>query len=157
MRRKDREVSDFNEMISIMKKCDCCRLAMHDDAFPYIVPMNFGMKVEEEQVYLYFHCAKEGKKLDLIRKDNRVSFEMDCKHELIVNAEEMDCTMNYESVIGQGIIEFVKEEDKEEALKIIMEQYHSEPFEINPKIIPFTTVLRLKVLNMKGKRRVKIH
>ena len=47
-------------MMKIIAKCDTCRLALFDDEFPYIVPLNFGTDVEEGQLYLYFHSAKEG-------------------------------------------------------------------------------------------------
>ena len=157
MRRKDREITDFNEMISIIKKCDSCVLAFHDDDFPYIVPMNFGLSIEDNQVYLYFHCANEGKKLDLIRQDNRVTFEMDCEHNFILYEERMSCTMGYASVIGHGIMEFVSDEDKYQALKILMKQYHAEDFKFNTDMINVTTVLRMKVLDMVAKRRNNIH
>ena len=75
MRRKDREITDFDEMMKIIAKCDTCRLALFDDEFPYIVPLNFATDVEEGQLYLYFHSAKVGTKLDLIRKNNKVTFE----------------------------------------------------------------------------------
>ena len=67
MRRKDREITDFDEMMKIIAKCDTCRLVLFDDEFPYIVPLNFGTDVEEGQLYLYFHSAKVGTKLDLIK------------------------------------------------------------------------------------------
>jgi len=67
MRRKDREVTDFQEIIEIMKKCDVCRLAFNDQGFPYVIPLNFGLDVVGDQVFLYFHSALKGKKLDLIR------------------------------------------------------------------------------------------
>ena len=107
MRRKDREITDFHEMIDIMKKCDSCIVAMNDGDFPYVVPMNFGLEVQGEQVFLYFHCAMEGKKLDLLKKDNRVTFEMDCDHNFILYEERMSCTMGYSSVIGHGTIDKV--------------------------------------------------
>lgn len=154
MRRKDREVADFAEQMAIIKKCDVCRIALNDeDGFPYIVPMNFGMDVQDGQLYLYFHCATEGKKLDLIRKDNRAFFEMDCGHQLILNQERMSCTMTYESVMGKGTLEFVAEEEKHDALKILMGQYHAEDFPFNTAMIPVTTVLRMTVTEMTGKRR----
>lgn len=78
MRRKDREVTDFSEIIEIMKNCDVCRLALNDDGFPYILPLNFGMAVNGDKITLYFHSALEGYKVGLIQKDNRASFEMDC-------------------------------------------------------------------------------
>ena len=121
MRRKDREITDFDEMMKIIAKCDTCRVAMFDETFPYIVPFNFGTDLEDDQLYLYFHCAMEGKKLDLIAKDNRVTFEMDCDHNFILYEERMSCTMGYESVIGHGVIETVPDENKYESLKILME------------------------------------
>ena len=153
MRRKDREITNFNEMIEIIKKCDSCVLALNDEGFPYLVPMNFGMDIEDNQLYLYFHCAKEGKKLELIQKDNRASFEMDCEHKLVLQEEEMECSMGYASVIGQGIIEFVAEEDKFDALKILMGQYRSRDFKFDTRMLGVTTVLKMKVLNMTGKRK----
>ena len=153
MRRKDREITDFNDMIEIVKKCDSCVLALNEEGFPYLIPMNFGMDIEDGQLYLYFHCASEGKKLDLIRKDNRASFEMDCEHKLVLQEEEMECTMGYASVIGQGTIEFVVEEDKLQALKVLMRQYRSEDFQFDTRMLKVTTVLKMKVIHMTGKRK----
>ncbi len=156
MRRKDREITDFNEMINIVKKCDSCVLGLNDSGFPYLIPMNFGMNVEDGQLYLYFHCASEGRKLELIRKDNRVAFEMDCEHKLVLKEDEMECTMGYASVIGQGTIEFVQEEDKFNALKILIGQYRDNDFKFDTGMLKVTTVLKMKVLNMTGKRK-KVH
>lgn len=157
MRRKDREITDFNEIMKIIEKCDTCRLALFDDDFPYIVPLSFGIDSEDGQVYLYFHCATEGKKLDLIRKNNKATFEMDCEHNIILYDERMSCTMGYASVIGHGLIEFVEDQDKFEALKIMMRHYHSEDFKFNTVTMKVTTVFKLKVLDMTGKRRNNIH
>lgn len=158
MRRTDREITDFNDMIQIIKKCESCVIAMNDDGYPYVVPLNFGLDIEEgNQVYLYFHCAMEGKKLDLLKKDNRVTFEMDCEHQFILYEERMSCTMGYASVIGHGTMEVVPDEKKYGALKILMRQYHSEDFEFNTDMIKATMVLRLKVSDMIGKRRNNVH
>ena len=157
MRRKDREITDFDAIVQIIRACHSCVLGLNDDGFPYLVPMNFGMDIEEGQLYLYFHCANEGKKLDLIRKDNRVTFEMDCEHNFILYEERMSCTMGFASVIGHGTISFVPEEEKLDALKILMRQYHAEDFRFNTDMVPATTVLRLKVSDVIGKRRNNIH
>ncbi|MBM6678272.1 pyridoxamine 5'-phosphate oxidase family protein [Faecalicoccus pleomorphus] len=157
MRRKDREIKDFDKILQIMRQCDSCVLALNDDGFPYMVPLNFGMDIEDGQLYLYFHCAMQGKKLDLIRKDNRATFEMDCDHNFILYDERMSCTMGYSSVVGHGIIEFVEEEKKYEALKILMRQYHAEDFQFNKDMIKVTTVLTMKVLDITGKHRNNIH
>ena len=157
MRRKDREITDFNEIIDIIKKCDVCRIALNDDEYPYVVPLNFGLDVQGNQVFFYFHAAMEGKKLDLIAKDNRATFEMDCDHNFILYEERMSCTMGYASVIGHGTIEIVADEDKYESLKILMRQYHAEDFKFNTDMMKVTTVLNMTVTDMLGKRRNNIH
>ena len=65
--------------------------------------------------------------------------------------------MGYASVIGHGTIEFVPDAQKFDALKILMRHYHSEDFPFNTDIMKATTVFRLKVLDMTGKRRNNIH
>ena len=135
MRRSDREITEFSEIIDVIKKCDVVRLAFNDKDCPYIVPLNFGMTVDGRDVVLYFHSALEGKKLELMREDSRVSFEMDCSHELHFDYSTGHCTMGYESVMGKGRLEFVNDADKAAALKILVDRY------------------KLTVESMTGKRR----
>lgn len=63
MRKSDREITDFQELITVMRGCDVCRLALHDEPYPYILPLNFGLEVDGETVRLYFHGANTGTKL----------------------------------------------------------------------------------------------
>ena len=59
VRRSDRQIKDFKEIVEVIKKCDVCRIALNDAGYPYMIPLNFGMKTEEEQITLYFHGAGE--------------------------------------------------------------------------------------------------
>ena len=153
MRRRDREITDRNEIIDVMKRCDVCRLALNDEGYPYILPLNFGMEADEENIVLYFHGAEKGRKYELIEKDNRVSFEMDCAHRLVVDEERGHCTMEYESVIGRGRVEMVQEEEKREALRSLMRQYHPENVNFDERAMPRTSVFKLTVEEMTGKKR----
>ena len=155
MRRQDREITDKNEIIEIMARCDVCRLAFNDREYPYILPLNFGMEEKNGHIILYFHSALEGYKTELIEKDNRVSFEMDCKHELKYDEEKGYCTMAYESVIGRGRVEVLPDEEKANALRKIMGHYHhSEDTYFNPAAIPRTLVYMLSVEEMTAKRKL---
>lgn len=155
MRRSDREVKEFHDMIGIMEKCDVCRIALHDESYPYIVPLNFGMEVKGQKITLYFHGAVEGKKYELMKKDNRAGFEMDCSHRLVTDEIQGNCTMEYESVMGRGYIEIVPEEEKEDALCLLMKHYHLEDFPFEKNILPVTTVFKLTVEEISGKRLMK--
>ena len=79
MRRNDREIKDRKEIDGIIRRCRVCRLAMCDDGQPYIVPLNFGY----DGRFLYFHAAPEGRKIDIIKRNNRVGFEFDILHDIV--------------------------------------------------------------------------
>lgn len=153
MRRSDREIKNTDEIIDVMRRCDVCRLALNDGGYPYILPLNFGMKTENGVITLYFHGASEGRKFEVIAADNRASFEMDCSHRLVSNEETGHCTMEYESVIGRGRVEIVPDDKKYEALRVLMAHYHLEDFTFSREAIPRTTVLKLTVEQFTGKRR----
>ena len=157
MRRADREITNFDELIAVMRGCDVCRLALHDEPYPYILPLNFGLEADGGTVRLYFHGADTGTKYDLIARNPNASFEMDRGHGLILDDEHGNCTMTYESVIGQGRITVVPDSGKEHALRVLMAQYRAPDFPFSTAVIPRTTVLCLTVEHMTGKRRVKKH
>jgi len=156
MRRQDREVSDRKEIIEIMRKCDVCRIAFFDEEYPYILPLNFGGSYEGSDLELFFHGAKEGKKLSLIQNNPRVSFEMDCSHKLITGEKACNYTMEYESVCGNGEIVMLKDHDKVMALTHIMKQYSKgSTFEFGDNELKAITAFKLKVNQITGKRLTK--
>ena len=154
MRRSDREITDFSQLVQVMEQCDVCRLALHDTPYPYILPLNFGMVTAGQQVTLYFHGAKTGQKYTLIEKDPHVSFEMDCHHQLVTDRAACKCAMAYESVIGQGVVQSVMGEEKLVGLTALMRHYHTEAnFCFLPEVVAHTRVFKLVVHTMTGKRR----
>lgn len=156
MRRKDREVVEREEILAIIKRCDVCRLALNDDGYPYVVPLNFGLVEKEDgSLRLVFHSALEGRKLELIARDPRASFEMDCRHELRYDESRGVCTMAYESVIGRGTVEILKDEEKAEALQALVDQYYpGQKKYYNPAAISRTAVYALDVESVTGKRNM---
>lgn len=144
MRRKDREITDLHQMEEIIRRCDVCRLAFFDEEYPYILPINFGFERVGEGFVFYFHSAKQGKKLDLIRRDSRVSFELDGAHQLIEGEKACDYSMEYESVIGSGRAEILEGAEKLHALKMIMRQYAGgREFEIKEPMAEAVAIFRV--------------
>lgn len=155
MRRKDREITDLEEIKGIMDKCDVCRVGLFDEKYPYIVPLNFGYEQKDSALELYFHGAKEGKKLSLIKQNNKACFEMDCSHNLVVGEDACDYTMEFESVIGYGTIVLLEEEEKMDALKGLMKQYTKDSnLTYNPMDVKAVTVFKLVVEEITGKRLI---
>lgn len=154
MIRRDREVTDIDDILDIISKCDVCRIALNgDDGYPYIVPLNFGYNLHDGIITLFFHSALHGKKHELIAIDSRASFEMDCSHHLFSVEERGYCTMNYESVTGHGMIEYVTDEaERLRALTLMTDRYHNgKHFEFNTSAMPRTSVYKLTVTDIVGK------
>ena len=102
MRRNDRAVTDPSEMVEIMSRCEVLHLAIAAQPAPYLLPVNFGM--EPDGMTLYVHGAADGTKYGLLAQNNQVGFEMECTNGLVLDEADHSCTMNYESVIGWGVV-----------------------------------------------------
>jgi hypothetical protein len=154
MRRNDRELSAISEIEDVISNSDVCRIALTDKNIPYIVTLNFGYISSPEKL-LYFHCAPAGKKLDMIRKNNYVCFEMDTDHQITKGEKGCDWGMTFRSVIGYGKIYFVEEnEEKIMGLNSIMSHYGGlAPFDYDEKVFNHTTILRLEIAEMTGKKK----
>lgn len=154
MRKKDREIKDTKELEEILQKADVCRIAFAVDGVPYVVSMNFGY-IWKDQLTLYFHCAKEGKKLELMKKNNMVCFEIDTDHEIVKAANACDWGMKYRSIVGLGLLESVAEaKEKGEGLDCIMDHYgFNGKKEYDEKVLNMTEVLKLTVTEFTGKKK----
>lgn len=153
MRRADRQV--FGEdMNAILLGAKVLRLAMVDDKKPYIVPMNFGAELVDGQFIIYVHAAREGRKIDVLRKNPAVCFEVDGAHALIVGDAACEYGFAYESVIGEGVAEFVEgEAEKIRGLRAIMR--HQAGVDVptfGAAALNAAFVIKISVRTMTGKR-----
>jgi nitroimidazol reductase NimA-like FMN-containing flavoprotein (pyridoxamine 5'-phosphate oxidase superfamily) len=148
MRRKEKEITDKTGVESVIRKATVCRLAFSEDDRPYIVPLCFGYRDNT----LYFHSAREGRKLDILKKNDRVCFEMDVDQELVESENACEWTMKFRSVIGFGKASLVEDPDlKLKALDTIMEHYTKGSFQYKEAAIPRIVVIRVDIENMTGK------
>ena len=158
MRRKDRELVDIMKILSVMQQCQVCHLAFYDEGYPYIIPMNFGLDYKDGHISLYFHGAKEGHK-HLLQKNNHVAFSMEVTHGIMTGPQvgACECTMEFESVCGTGIIEYIPEGEKIQALQKILEHYQiteGEEYHFHKEIVPSLSVLKLHVHSVTGKNEL---
>ena len=120
MRRSDKLINDTEVIEQILNESSICRIAFSVDGEAYIVPVNYGYKDNK----LYIHSAPEGQKIDFIKKNNRVCFEMELDHEIVKDKIACNWTTKYRSVIGHGTISIVREKSQKiEGLDIIMSKY----------------------------------
>ncbi len=158
MRRKDREVLDETKIDEFIKNCDCCRIGFYDKENDevYIVPLNFGYSNIDNKRVFYFHGAKEGRKINLISKTNKVSFEMDSNYELIVGKMACNYSERYQCIMGTGLVSFVEDnEEKAMALNEIMFQnMGKKDWEFSEEMLNRVIVFKIEVKSLSCKEHL---
>jgi len=148
VRRKEKQITDQNQIDGIIKQARVCRLGLSDNGRPYVVPLHFGY----DHPFLYFHGADTGRKLDILAANSQVCFEFD---ELIkINKHVSACNWgtSYTSIIGEGTARIlVDPEEKIKGLNCIMAQYSSRTHEFDPQDLAETAVIEVKILEMTAK------
>lgn len=142
MHRKDIE--------QIFKEANVCHLGMFDGKMPYIVPLNFGYKDN----ILYFHSALSGRKIDILNKNPDVCFEIDISGEPISSDKACNWSIAFRSVMGEGRVSFIDDENKKaEAVNIIMGHYSGNAeWDFNRKMLAKTSVFMVIIDNISTKR-----
>ena len=152
MRRKDKEIVDEKVMVSIIEKAIVCRVAMCWQDEPYVIPMNFGY----QDNYIYLHSAGEGRKLDILRNNDKVCIEFDVDVELVQSQEACKTSMKYKSVLIFGTAVILKDiAEKKKALDIIMHHYYYHDslsvFHYPEDALEKVIIIKVKIENMTGK------
>ena len=157
MRRSDREVTDIAQIQAILDSCKTCHLAMVDGGRPYVVPLSYGYTLTDGVLTLYFHSAKEGRKIDVLRAQSAVCFEMTCEGEGTY-VEEPACNSGcyFASVIGFGDAVFVEDAgEKCAALSQLMRHQAHMEVTFTPAQAESVCVLKVTATEFTGKQKPK--
>ncbi len=158
MRRKDRMVTDPNEIESIIKKCKVLRMALKDSEGLYIVPLNFGYEFEGEELKFYFHGAKEGRKARFLKGDNRnVAFELDCNHALDDNEIACEVGFFYSSIVGAGKANIIEgEKEKVHAAEKLMIHQTGREYTMTGEMLKNVIIFEIVSDEFTCKQRIQI-
>ncbi len=149
MRRKEKQITKTADIEQILKQGQICRLGFVDNNVPYIVPLNYGYQDQA----LYFHSAKQGRKIDLIRANPLVCFEVDELIKIKKAANACDWGLSFKSVIGTGTAHLLTTlEEKKTGLDIIMAHYSDRSFDYPLEMIEKTAVIKVTIQEMTGKQ-----
>jgi nitroimidazol reductase NimA-like FMN-containing flavoprotein (pyridoxamine 5'-phosphate oxidase superfamily) len=157
VRRKDKEISDVNDKIAIISKCKVCRLGLSDNNYPYIVPINYGFTYINKKLTLFFHGAKEGKKIEIIKTNNNACFEIDCDTKLIEAEKPFNYSYEFKSIIGFGKIIFLEtKEEKTNGLNELMKQQTKKDikYSYTEEELNDVCVYKMEVEEFTGKQKV---
>jgi hypothetical protein len=149
MRRKEKQIVDLPAIESVISKAEICHLALSVNDRPYVVPLCFGYQAKT----LYFHSAAAGKKLEMIRANPQVCFELVVDNRIITADQACNWSMKYKSVIGFGKASVIEDKaERTKALTIIMKQYADQSWEFKPSLLEKTVLIRVEIEEMTGKQ-----
>ncbi len=129
MRRKDREIKDPSVIEAVIGAGRYAVCALCSENEPYVVTLSYGYDRRANR--LYFHCAAEGRKIDILRKNPIVCLTIIEDNGYI----EHECSHAYRTVVIRGKMEFVSdEEERLHAIRALIDHFEKEPALLAGKI-----------------------
>lgn len=152
MRKSQREIKNFDEIIAVLDKCPTIRLGINGDPYPYVVPLSFGYEAADGKLTVYFHCAKEGRKLDMLSENGKVCIEADILNGYVHT--EHGVTADYESVIAVGQAREVSGEEAVKGLELLLKHCSVTGYSARDCVMRgITAVYAIDVETVTGKKR----
>ena len=154
MTKRERQVTDEKQIMAILDEGKVLHLGLAVNDEPYVVPMNYGYTHENGKLVVYLHSAVRGKKLDIMRANPKVFFEIDCNRMPFEGKLPCQYGMVYSSVMGKGIATIVEDvEEKIKAMTILMKTQTGKDFTFNEKLVSIVAVIRIDVEEYTAKHR----
>jgi len=154
MTKRERQVTDPDQILHILDTGKVLHLGLAVDNEPYVVPMNYGYTMEDGKLILYLHSAVQGKKMDMMRANPRVFFEIDC--DLMPFEGRVACQYGlvYSSIMGRGTASIVEDvEEKKQAMSILMKTQTGKDFVFEDRLVSIVAVIRIDVAEYTAKHR----
>lgn len=156
IRRKERAVTDPKEIRAVLREAKYVTVAMCADDEPYLVTLSYGY--DEERGCIYFHCAREGKKVEILRENSLVWGQA------LVDGgyQQGRCAHFYRTTQFRGRVTFIEDpSEKEHALRLMINKLDSDPTmvikeQMTPNAVQEVLIGRIDIDFMSGKRAEEI-
>jgi nitroimidazol reductase NimA-like FMN-containing flavoprotein (pyridoxamine 5'-phosphate oxidase superfamily) len=154
MTKRELQITDMDQIRSILDTSKVLRLGLAVNNEPYVVPMNYGYRLEEGKLTLYLHSALMGKKLDMLQANSNVFFELDCGHQPFEGEKPCQYGLAYSSIMGRGKAVIVEDvEEKMAAMTHLMKTQTGKDFTFNERLVSIVAVIRIDVSEYTAKHR----
>ena len=155
VRRKDKEITDIGTLNKILNSAKFMTIALSKNDQPYLVSLSYGY--DENRQCIYFHCAREGRKLEYIKANDVTSGQV----MLDYGYSQGECTHLYASVHFRGRISLISDlDEKRRAFECMIRQLDDKPedliSQIKPDKLTNTVVGRIDITHITGKKSKEI-
>ena len=152
--RREREVTDINEIKEILDKSMIVHVGMIDGDEPYVVPMNYGYTLEDGELCIYLHGATVGRKTEIMKKNPKVFFEMECDIVPFEGKYACQYGTTYASVMGLGMAQVLENpEEKIDGLTRFMKTQTGKDFTFDEKMVSMVNVIKITAKSFTAKKR----
>ena len=154
MTKRELQITDKSRILEILDTARVLHLGLSVNDEPYVVPMNYGYTEEDGRLVLYLHSAVRGKKLDMLRQNPKVFFELCC--DLVPFEGKVPCQygLAYSSFMGRGIATVVEDvEEKKQAMTLLMKTQTGKDFTFEDRLVSIVAVIRIDVTEYTAKHR----
>ena len=152
--KRERQVTDPEKILHILDTAKVLNLGLSVNDEPYVVPMNYGYRMEDGKLTLYLHSAVKGKKLDMVQANPKVFFSMDCDRMPFEGRVPCQYGMVYSSIMGRGTATLVEDvEEKKQAMTLLMKTQTGKDFTFEDRLVTIVTVIRIDVAEYTAKHR----
>ena len=149
MRRKDREIVDRSEIDAIISSTNLMRIALVDGDMPFMVPVFYAF----DGTALYFHSAKAGSKMEILKRNDNLCFEISVDNGFIASEEACDFEAKHRTVIGFGKARSIEDvAEKIRVLDLIVARFSGEKFDYPQGNLDRTAVVRIDIASITGKK-----
>lgn len=154
MTRRERQVTDINEIIKILDNSKVLHLGLVDGDEPYVVPMNYGYTFKDGKLTIWLHGARQGRKIDVLRANPKVFFEME--YGITPFEGDVACKygITYSSLMGRGVANIIDDiEEKKSALTFLMKTQTGKDFQFDDRMAEVVGIIRIDVIEFTAKHR----
>lgn len=152
--RREKLITNIETVKEVLDKSKVLHLGLVDGDEPYVVPMNYGYTMTDGKLTLWLHGATQGRKLDVMRKNPKVFFEMECDLQPFEGDVACKYGLSYTSLMGRGTAVIVEDsQEKQNALSFLMKTQTGMDFEFNDKLASVVSIIRIDVLEYTAKHR----
>ena len=154
MRKREREITDETMIRDILDRAQVIHLGLSDEGQPYVVPMNYGYVLEDGKLTFYLHGALEGYKYEVMEKNPRISFSIECDVKPFEGRVACQYGTVYSSIMGKGTAVLVEDiEEKKQAMSVLMKTQTGKDFTFDEKLVSIVRVIRLDITEFSAKHR----
>jgi len=143
-------IENREEIDKIICTCKTCYLAMSDNDFPYVLPMNFAL--EGNSVIL--HSAQSGRMWETLKKNKNVCINWIIGEDLAWQDVKVGCSyrVKSKSVLVEGKVEFVDDfDEKTRCLQLLMSQYSDREFKFSKPAVENVGIIKVAIEKISAK------